>query len=283
VTERIRAAFLRACEWDVAARKPGNVSDASAGHGMDAKMFRASAAAASEPLCRPGATLGERVEGAVEATWAAVGCNTNLGIVLLCAPLAMAAGAAPRGGIAGLRAAVQQVLTTLTPQDTAATFRAIARANPGGLGQAPAADVRQPPRIGLREAMALSAQHDLVARQYRDGFADVFDRGLPVLPARPVDAAAVQALFLTWLSAYPDSHIVRKHGAALAQTVMQAAQAWRDRFPPSAAAPWGASDATAWAAWDEALKSARINPGTSADLTVATLMLAALADEAAAA
>ena len=32
----------------------------------------------------------------------------------------------------------------------------------------------------------------------------------------------------------------------------------------------------AWAAWDEALKQARINPGTCADLSVGTALLALL-------
>ena len=45
-------------------------------------MFLDSAQACAGPLCTPGATVGARIEGAVRATQAAVGCNTNLGIVL---------------------------------------------------------------------------------------------------------------------------------------------------------------------------------------------------------
>ncbi len=44
--ERARACFLQACWLDVAVRKPGNVSLASAGHRMQADMFLASAQAA---------------------------------------------------------------------------------------------------------------------------------------------------------------------------------------------------------------------------------------------
>jgi triphosphoribosyl-dephospho-CoA synthase len=94
-----RAAFLWACQLDVAVRKPGNVSFASPGHGMEAQHFLASAAAAAPPLFAPGRPVGERIEAAIRATRAAAGCNTNLGIVLLCAPLALAAeraGAAER-------------------------------------------------------------------------------------------------------------------------------------------------------------------------------------------
>jgi len=259
-----RDAFLRACTLDVAVRKPGNVSIHSAGHRMQAQQFLDSAQAAAGPLFEPGSGIGERIEGAVRASWAAAGCNTNLGIVLLCAPLAVAV---ERHGEAR-PAALEAVLSTLDLQDARAAYRGIARANPGGLGSAEAEDVHAEPRIGLRAAMALAADRDLIARQYRDGYADVFAR-VPPAPPEGRPEAAVQAIYLDWLGTFPDSHIVRKHGIAVAQTVMAVAQRWRAR-----AAAGEALDGTPeFAAWDEALKSRGINPGTTADLTVATLML----------
>ena len=60
--------FRWACGLDVQARKPGNVSLASAGHGMHAALFSASARASVEPLFRRGARGGERIEAAVTAT-----------------------------------------------------------------------------------------------------------------------------------------------------------------------------------------------------------------------
>ena len=84
--------------------------------------------------------------------------------------------------------------------------------------------------------------------------------------------AAVQRLYLRLLSRFADSHIVRKHGKAVAQIVMTAAQTWADRAEQ---APTPQADAE-FAAWDEALKLSRINPGTTADLTVATLLIAGL-------
>jgi triphosphoribosyl-dephospho-CoA synthase len=69
-----------------------------------------------------------------------------------------------------------------------------------------------------------------------------------------------------------DSHIVRKHGAAVAQNVMRSAQGWQRR-----AAAGQALDADpGFAAWDQALKQQGINPGTSADFTVAALFAAGL-------
>lgn len=271
-------AFLRACTLDVAVRKPGNVSQASPGHGMQAAQFIDSAKAAAGALFEPGARVGRRIEGAVRASWAAAGCNTNLGIVLLCAPLAAAAESRPGGS---LRQAIEHTLQSLDIDDAAAAFRAISHANPGGLGDAPQQDVHAPPSIGLREAMALAAGRDSIARQYRDGFAELFDIGLAALPpafslmadadAREA-APAVQGVYLAWLAAWPDSHIVRKHGEAVAHSVMTAAQGWQRS---ESARTCRLDDDTAFAAWDESLKARRINPGTTADLTVATLLLSA--------
>ncbi len=267
-------AFLRACELDVAVRKPGNVSLASPGHGMTAAQFIASAQAAATPLFAEGQRVGQRIEAAVAASWAAAGCNTNLGIVLLCAPIAAAVERFPD---LALRPAIEAVLADLDRGDAAAAFRAIAFAQPGGLGDAPAQDVRRPPSVGLREAMGLAAGRDSIARQYANGFADLFEIALPQLPhvsSGPVTHAAVQRVFLALAGHLPDSHIVRKHGEAVAQTVMSAAQRWR------AQAEAGAElDAMpAFTEWDSELKDSGINPGTTADLTVSALLLAALRD-----
>lgn len=266
-----RTCFLRACELDVTVRKPGNVSVASPGHRMQAGQFIASAEAAAAPLFEAGAPVGRRIERAVAATQAAVGCNTNLGIVLLMAPLA-AASERPdaRGSAAALQHAVGAVLDALDVADTQAAYRAIAMANPAGLGEVGEADVHTAPQIGLRQAMALAAPRDAIARQYANGFADVFEvlqrdvaSGFLLAEA---SAADVQRVYLGWLSRHPDSHIVRKHGESVAHTVMSAAQVWFAHLSPGAD--------PGFADWDESLKADGVNPGTSADLTVATLWLA---------
>jgi triphosphoribosyl-dephospho-CoA synthase len=281
-----QACYLAACELDVAVRKPGNVSRASAGHGMQADLFSASARASAGPLFRAGARVGERVDAAGAATWAVAGCNTNLGILLLCAPIARAVERRPdHADPAALRAAIEAVLADLDVDDARAAYRAIARARPAGLGAAPAQDVHAPPSIDLRAAMALAAGRDSIARQYRDGFADLFELDLPALAvdlagfggmpaeaASPTARAAVQRVYLGFLAGRPDSHIVRKHGEALAHIVMAAAQPWQAR----ARAGERLDADPGFAAWDLELKAAGLNPGTSADLTVAALFLAAL-------
>src|SRR5215472_13524039 len=101
----------------------------------------------------PRSRTGARILGAVEATLAAVGTNTNLGIILLCAPLALAA----ETGRAELRAALAEVLDELDLEDARLAFAAIDRAAPGGLGRVARNDVRAPATVTLRHAMAEAA------------------------------------------------------------------------------------------------------------------------------
>ncbi|HEU4459807.1 MAG TPA: triphosphoribosyl-dephospho-CoA synthase [Methylibium sp.] len=270
-------AFVRACALDVAVRKPGNVSAASPGHGMDAQLFLDSAEAARAGLFARGARVGARIEAAMRATLDVAGCNTNLGIVLLCAPLAAAIERCPAPCDAqALRRTLQGVLGALDVEDAGGAFRAIAAARPAGLGQSAQQDVNAPPSLSLLEAMRLAAGRDRVARAYATNFDEVFGTGLSSLAAdgglhdTATATRAVQRLYLRLLCADLDSHIVRKHGVAAAQAVTDEAGPWLARLEGGELV----DAAPAFAQWDASLKQRRLNPGTCADLTVATLFLA---------
>ena len=264
--DRIADAFKAACVAELDALKPGNVHVFAAGHRMTVEQFVRSADAAAAPLAAPGARVGRRILDAVEATFAAAGANTNLGIILLCAPLAAAADADPRA----LRPALTEILDGLDVDDARLAFRAILRAAPAGLGQVEHNDVAQPATVTLKQAMTDAANRDRVARQYVTGYADVFDTGLPLLSdARGWEPRwTVLAVYLAFLAAFPDSHIVRKYGAVTAEDVRNTAVKFRDRLQSSGDPAHMIDDLLAW---DTDLKAHNINPGTSADLTVATL------------
>lgn len=266
----IALAFEQACRDELDAPKPGNVHVFADGHRMTADDFVRSAQAAAGPLAAAGARVGARILGAVEATFAAVGANTNLGIVLLCAPLAAAAEAQSPD----LRASLAGVLRGLDVGDATFAFRAIARASPGGLGRAEKHDVFAPATVTLREAMAEAANRDRIALQYVSGFADVFDLGEPLFAAYLAASSgrrlATLAAFLGFLAAFPDSHIARKHGVAVAGQIQRDAYALQRR----AQAARSLDDILpTLLSWDAELKQAGINPGTSADLTVATVFV----------
>jgi triphosphoribosyl-dephospho-CoA synthase len=266
--ERIAAAFKWACLAELDAPKPGNVHVFAAGHRMTADEFVASAEAAAAPLSAEGTRVGTRILGAVEATFAAIGANTNLGIILLCAPLAAAADAET----SDLRTLLINVLQALDTEDAELAFRAIVRAAPAGLGHSMRHDVFEPATVSLLQAMTEAADRDRVARQYATIFADVFDLGLPLLEAairQHVNLKwATLATYLGFLSAFPDSHILRKCGAQTAEEVRRTAATFQASLSvtkhPVQILPELLD-------WDAELKAHGINPGTSADLTVATL------------
>ncbi|RVU17830.1 triphosphoribosyl-dephospho-CoA synthase [Methylobacterium oryzihabitans] len=269
----IRAAYEAACRAELDALKPGNVHAYAAGHRMTLDDFVRSAAVSGPHLAAPGAGTGARAEAAVAATLAAVGQNTNLGIVLLCAPLAAAA---ERPG--ALRRALAAVLDGLDAADAAGIFSAIRRANPGGLGAAARHDVTrldgEAPLPSVAAAMAEAADRDRIARAYVTGYRDLYRVGLPALRAARArglgPAWATSAVYLAYLAAFPDSHLVRKFGSAVAGQVRMMAAGI------VAGLDLADEPVAALMAFDAALKADGCNPGTSADLTVATLFLDAL-------
>ncbi|HEX4606709.1 MAG TPA: triphosphoribosyl-dephospho-CoA synthase [Urbifossiella sp.] len=259
-----------ACFWEATARKVGNVHPAADFTDTSYLDFLVSAAAVGDVFGKTAAMeVGQRVWEAAHLTRRLVGKNTNLGIVLLLAPLSLVGRGRPaREQIAG-------VLTELTVGDTRKVYAAIRLANPGGLGDAPEQDARAEPTVTLLEAMRLAADRDLIARQYANGFADVFDFGVPTF----LDAlgrfgcveAAVTDSQLRWLAAYPDSLIARKNGPAAAADVQgRAAEVLR---LGGIATPEGRQ---AGVALDRFLRSDgnKLNPGTTADLITACLFVA---------
>jgi triphosphoribosyl-dephospho-CoA synthase len=122
--------------------------------------------------------------------------------------------------------------------------------------------------------MAAAADRDLVARQYRDGFEEVFGFGLGALREferrwHELEWATV-GCYLRFLAVFPDSHVRRKHGAEVAERIRLRSEAVLRQFekkknPGSAVGML--------LEYDKELKDARVNPGTSADLTAASLLV----------
>lgn len=270
----VAEAFLASCKAELTALKPGNVHVHAPGHGMDSRHFEAAAAAAAPVIAMPGLSVGMRIQMAVSNSMDAAGCNTNLGIILLCAPLAAAA---LRGEDLALHKRVKLVLADLTLHDAGNVYAAIRRANPGGLGKSDEADVAESPAIPLLDAMAIAAPRDRIAANYVSGFADIFNDHIPLLtrirqdtvpPPCPDDAVAT--LYMSLLARYPDSHIRRKFGLETAAHVQRLARAARSSWTPCVR-PQTHPDLLAL---DGLLKSEGWNPGTTADFVVATVFAA---------
>ncbi len=255
-----------ACILEVSAAKPGNITPAHAVPDTTYVDMIRSALALGPVFARDASlrrSVGELIADGVAATQRVASANTNLGIVLLFAPMVRAA--VTRRDDEPLRPAIESTLARLDVADAAAAFAAIARANPGGLGEAPEHDVRAPARVSLREAMAAAAHRDSIASEYASGYTIVFDTGLPLLGdalgAGLSTLEAIVSLHVGLLASHPDSLIARKAGEAAARAVTEAAREVRD-------------GTRALEDFDHSLRreDGRLNPGTTADLVAATLL-----------
>jgi triphosphoribosyl-dephospho-CoA synthase len=272
--EEVAAAGQLACLLEVSAPKPGNVSPGRHFHDTRYEDFLASAVAIGPALAAAGdRTLGATILAAVDATARWSRSNTNLGIILLLAPLARAA--IRNGG--SLRDGVREVLAATTVADAAEVYTAIRRARPGGLGAAAAEDVAAAPSVTLRDAMALAAERDSVAREYATGFDITFGIGAPALRAARRSGLdwsdAVVETYLRVLAVVPDTHIARKLGPAVAEAVSR-----RAREVEQAGGARSEDGRRALAAFDAELRGPTNshNPGTTADLTCAALFVVIL-------
>jgi triphosphoribosyl-dephospho-CoA synthase len=213
--------------------------------------------------------VGRTVLEAVRATREAVGTNTNLGTLLLLAPLAAVPDRVMHVEYIG------RVLSELRFDDTRNVFEAIRLAAAGGLGRVEVADVSNepPPGLGLVEAMRLASERDLVARQYGSNFADVFQLAAwieqGVASGWSLDAAIVRSQ-IRQLANEPDSLILRKLGPQVAAEARAMAGRVLDAgLPGEGAYERGLGDLDFWLRSD----GHRRNPGTTADLIAAALFV----------
>jgi triphosphoribosyl-dephospho-CoA synthase len=271
-TKEIENSVVWACVQEVSAPKPGNVNGFSDGHNMSIQNFIDSAHAIAPVLSRNEQTTGEMILNAVRATRTVVDCNTNLGIILLFVPLCKAIHSCQH--FEQLPAALSRTLDALTLKDTELTYQAIQIAEPGGLGKSNEQDIHSTPTVALKQAMQLAQDYDSIAAQYTNNYHDIFEVGLSNLTlsincGESVEWATAFA-YLKLLSATPDSLICRKQGLACATTVMNRSKKIVEKVTINRNLSEFETDITLW---DQELKQNAINPGTTADMAAASLLV----------
>lgn len=258
-----------ACTLEVCAPKPGNVHRGADFEDVTLQDFLASAIAIG-PVFDQAASLplGQLILQSVQATTLVCRSNTNLGMILLFAPLAIAS---PEEN---LQAAAQKVVEHSTADDAQAIYEAIRLASPGGLQQSDQHDVAGDAPGHIVEAMQLAAERDFIARQYVSGFAELFETVVPLLtdPARHSLSLSQRIVHahVALMATFPDTLIARKNGTELAEQSSMIAQRVLDAGPPFSEDYFQQlSNLDFWLRCNGHQR----NPGTTADMIAAGLLV----------
>lgn len=265
----IGQAAMLACLLEATAPKVGNVHRSADFDDTTFYDFVLSAVAIEKVFdLADSYSLGTLILESVRATQASVAANTNLGIVLLLAPLAKCR---------ELRSeSVQAVLAESQADDRRKLYAAIGIAQPGGMGTVADADLQQPAdetdNYSLVEAMSLAAERDSIALQYANGFREFFDFVLPTMKSslRDIHALpdAIIAAHLKIMTEIPDTLIARKCGMEVAEQCSARAGKILDQYKIGTPDYYSAlHELDFWLRGD----GNRRNPGTSADFVAAGL------------
>lgn len=220
------------------------------------------------------------------------GGNTWLGAVMLLVPLAVGAGlsGAKQGAIKlkPLQLAVRRVIKATTMKDTVQLYRAIRRAEAGGLVKvedSPAPDINSPNyvveikagKLSPYDVMKICSRWDTICREWATGLKITFEIGYPALmrfynKTHDINVATVHT-FLTILAATPDTLVARKQGMKKARRISANA---KDVLAKGGLLTEEGRRAVEEMDLNLKTHKNRLNPGTTADLTASSLMVAVL-------
>lgn len=234
-----------------------------------------------------GLGLGGSILGAVEEMLAwQRGGNVHLGVILLFSPIAGAAGAVAEGGVvevSKLRASIKEIIGAAAPQDAVDIYKAIRMAmTRENLGDVDELDVTDPASLdyilkhGVKplDIFETCSGRDSVCSEWVTGFNIVVSEGYRHLTEHLTSGVSINDsvvnTFLRLLSAHPDSLIQRKRGPEAAMSVSGRAQGILNAG--GAASDEGRSMLRML---DDELQRGMgsMNPGTTADLTAASLFV----------
>ena len=270
-SEYLQAAYLFSCHKDIELIKPGNVNLVSPHKDTNAKDYIESSILSSKILFEEKYTLGERVLESIKITRTKVKTNTNLGIILLCAPIIHAI---INYKDLDLRDGIKMTLSSATPQDTINICSAINISSPGGLGKSTFYDTNSLPEVSIQEIMGYSAKYDRISYQYSNNYIDIFDFIIPRLVFLNKKHGSLDIslslMFIEILAKIPDSHISRKLGEKISKKTSNHANDLLKILDKESSHEYLTNQLNKL---DYEYKKKGINPGTTADLLLASLMI----------
>ena len=269
--DNLRIAYLFACRKDIELIKPGNVNIKSPHSDTKAEDYLESSLLSSKELFKTDYSLGERILNSIKITRSKVKTNTNLGIILLCAPIIHAC---IYFNNLTLREGIKKTLSTSTVKDTQDLCVAINISAPGGLGTREIYDTASKPTVSILEIMNHSASYDRISYQYSHDYSDIFDFIIPRLvflnkKHNSLDIS-LSLMFMEILAKIPDSHISRKFDDKIAKKTSNNASDLLKILDREYSPDYLVDRLNNL---DYEYKKKGINPGTTADLLVASLMI----------
>ena len=231
------------------------------------------------------AELGKYILQAVNETDKWVENNTNLGIMMMCIPIAAAA--AISDDFDEIQDNMGLLMDATTVEDAVNLYDAINVADAGGMGNQEEFDVMsEKAKDELRannqtmfDVLEISAGWDRLANELTNKMPVCFEIGYPTFydfwnSCDDVDVVnkATVLTFITILSQVPDTLISRKYGDEVAKSVSQKASEILEFKDDE-------SFVEKLLAFDDYLFENKYNPGTTADLTAASIFLSYLKKE----
>ena len=293
--------------FEVSANKPGNVNFVVGFEGTRVEHFLSSAVAAApsfEEAARRGIAvasgklkvtdigMGQLMKDCVADIHAwQRGGNTLLGTVMLFVPMAVAAGMTPiddkgKFDLVKLRENMKLGVESTTAHDAVGLYDAIAIANPSGLNGAPDLSVTDSQskarlmreNVSLFQVFKIAEGYDDICFEWVNNFPTTFDLAFPYLmeqlsgKGKCLNTAIIHT-FLKVLAERPDTFISRKVG--LEKTLPISQDAKQVLQLGGVETPIGRESILLF---DKKLREYgnNYNPGTTADITAATLALCTL-------
>ena len=269
--EKLKSIYIYACSKDVEVIKPGNVNIDYPHSDTTAYDFLRSAHDSCKSLFKQDFSLGERIYYSVSDSRKNTKVNTNLGILLLIAPIIHSLLHSTK---TTFRSALKDVIKTSQISDTNLLCRAINFVNPGGLGEKERMSTNSLPRVTLKTIMDKSANYDRLSYQYSTGYSDILDFIVPRIIEHKKNIENTDFLlslvFLEILSEIPDTHISRKFNEKIAKKTSNEACDLIKIINTERSRKKALSRICQL---DYEYKNKGINPGTTADLLLSGVMI----------
>lgn len=278
-----------ACLLEAGAEKPGNITPSKSFSDLNYRHFLFSAAAVFPAFLNiKNKSVGEMIYEAVKETHSLIDSNTNLGIILLCTPIASAyvrlrektaEKVMTNDFLKRLRKELHLLLTQLDKKDAELAYKAINLSQAGNLDKVDEGDISKKPDMTLYQSMKLAEDRDNIAFEYVNNFKIIFEFAYPrfLENDNQLDSinSAIIKTYLEILAEYPDSLIARKSGVKKAEEVSNTTKKLLKNIK---------SEADLYSRkiseFDNYLRNqtVKLNPGTTADLITAVIFLRILAE-----